>query len=230
MFRISQLHGFNAAYNEVSLTFTDSDNLADFSSPASTPTFSNMAIGTASSSRYVYVVYGYRNDGGLSSVTIGGIAATEVATSITGGIVGEDIGCSIWYALVPTGTTATCVFAHTGGTIESPLLVVYTATGVGLPVYATDEVTAIGTVANGGPLVVPAGGAVIGGVYLSSNRTTTWSGLSEDADFAVGAPNAAASTASLETRTGTSSLAFSATASDTAGISLVAVVISPRTA
>jgi len=83
-----------------------------------TATFSSVNIGTASSGRIVVVGVGndssdFTPNAAVKSVTIGGISATLAATT-TGN------GAGIWYANVPTGTTANIVL--TGGTSNFGLI------------------------------------------------------------------------------------------------------------
>ena len=230
MLKLTQLHGFNAVYREVDLAFTDSANAEDFDFQVSISTFEDMDIGAAASDRYVYTVYGFKNDGAVTSVTIGGISATEAITGFNSNVTGELIRIAIWYALVPTGTTATCLFNHSGGTVEKAALAVYTARGVGNPALATDNDNQTIQTANGGPFAVPPGGAVIAGSVWGDNSSTLWSGLTEDSDMVPSAGDGQVSSASEDFRVGDSSLSISATFGLFENGALAAVVIAPRTA
>lgn len=67
--------------------------------------FTGYNIGTADASRVVVASIGHGNSAGntINSVTIGGVSAT-LATS--GGAVGNFARVEIWYAVVPSGSTA----------------------------------------------------------------------------------------------------------------------------
>lgn len=78
-------------------------------SSASSHTFSSVGLGDADGNR-VIVVGVIQNDSGgvstISSVTIGGISATNAVNRVD---VGVQFRVSIWYAAVPTGTTGDIV-------------------------------------------------------------------------------------------------------------------------
>jgi len=85
------------------ITFVD----GSFSS--GTVTFNSVSIGAASSDRVIalYIGGGFSGaDQYVSSVTIGGISASEAVRTNGGSNFRHN---SIWYATVPTGTTATIV-------------------------------------------------------------------------------------------------------------------------
>ncbi|MCP5404697.1 MAG: hypothetical protein H6922_00510 [Pseudomonadaceae bacterium] len=138
-------------------------------------------IGTASSDRYVVVSFQhYSNTFGTaaSSVTIGGVAATEVVNSFNGGS-----EASLWIANVPTGTSAYINITLDGSTnrrastayvlygLESMTPVV-TATGTGAPPHDLS-------------VSVPAGSVAVGANYAESCGGFTWSGLTENVDSKV---------------------------------------------
>ena len=107
---------------DTSVTFTAS---AVNTSAQSSYTFSSQAIGTASSDRVVVV--GTSGGSGatdaVSSMTIGGVSAVKAI-----GIV-NNTGTEIWYATVPTGTTASIV-VNWGGTKNRSGIGVWALTGV----------------------------------------------------------------------------------------------------
>lgn len=72
-------------------------------------TFSNVAIGSAISTRVVGVVVYTTQANGINSVTIGGVSATRATGHNIGG--GQEI--AIYSAVVPTGTTATIAISLT---------------------------------------------------------------------------------------------------------------------
>ncbi|MHA7852175.1 hypothetical protein [Roseovarius sp.] len=70
-------------------------------------TFSGVSFGAADANRVVYVMVGYdRGGSGLTpdSVTIGGVSATQVGTTLTSAGNGEST-LSLWKASVPSGTS-----------------------------------------------------------------------------------------------------------------------------
>ena len=112
----------SAAEPDSTLAFTAS---AVNTSAQSSYTFSSQAIGTASSDRVVVV--GTSGGSGatdaVSSMTIGGVSAVKAI-----GIV-NNTGTEIWYATVPTGTTASVV-VNWGGTKNRSGIGVWALTGV----------------------------------------------------------------------------------------------------
>ena len=89
-------------------------------------TFSSQAIGTASSTRYVIVAaHLYSNSARtISSVTVGGISATQVITQSVVNF--YSYRASIYIAAVPTGTTADVV-VNTSGVCEQMTINVWAA-------------------------------------------------------------------------------------------------------
>jgi hypothetical protein len=100
-------------------------------SGASTATFSNVNIGTAWSDRMVVV--GVANNScctnPITSLTINGISATEATTTTS-------YADSIWYASVPTSTSATIIL-NTSGHISQWGIQVGQLTGASSSPYAT---------------------------------------------------------------------------------------------
>jgi len=161
---------------EVTLTFTDS---AVTSGLSSTHTFTGKAIGTAASDRRVVVVVSLEGAASLTSVTIGGNTATaDYVFAGAASLVG-------FYSYnLTTGITADIV------------VTVGALTYVGIGVYAlyganaTPSDTA-GSNTNPNPsntINVVAGGCAISAVEIRSNtnRTVTWTGLTEEYDAVVG--------------------------------------------
>jgi hypothetical protein len=95
-----------AAPPAVAPTLTYKGNNTD-GTAATSYSFAGCDIGTASADRVV-VVAAFGNSGGTSivnGVTIGGIAASPIVTSVAG-----TRFLDLWFAVVPTGTTATIAF------------------------------------------------------------------------------------------------------------------------
>lgn len=168
--------GFSSASIPV-LDFTDSDTS---SADQSTYTFTNRAIGPANNNRLVVVVTQAGNNGSrVSSVQIGGVAATELVDVATNG------PCAIYARVVPTGTTATIAITYNASQ-NGCLFQVYTITGLS----STTPVSTY-SATNNDPsttINVPAGGIVIAGAHSDANTTATWTGADEDFDGTVSTP------------------------------------------
>lgn len=149
-----------------------------------TQTFFGMDIGSAAADRIVIVGVGQPalNGHSITGVTIGGIAATLAVQDSTF----SNHNDAVYYASVPTGTTADIVVTMDGGN-----------NFVGIFVYAlygaAGTVNASATFYNGvsqlsiSTTMTVADNSVVVGFYFSfSNRTLTWTGLSEDAEIYYG--------------------------------------------
>lgn len=66
---------------------------------ATTRTVTGLSFSTASSRRYIYAQIGHRSASAATAVTIGGVSATFIHSSIV------NFRCETWAALVPTGTS-----------------------------------------------------------------------------------------------------------------------------
>jgi len=147
-----------------------------------TYTYSAAAIGDASAYRVVLVALAYSNGHVPSAVTIGGVSATGV-TYVSG-----SIGTSIWYASVPSGTTADIVFTKQASGSNNFNFTWYTLTSNYSTPYDTAS-SAEGTGTRSVTIDSYGGGAMI---YVVSTRsdstinTATWTGTStftEDANL-----------------------------------------------
>ena len=113
---VNQLIGFGAGISSApaSVTFTDSTvSGAD----ATVYTFSTQDIGTAGANRHVIVLIhagDLSGSTGISSVTVGGIAASSAVTH-GDTIAGTSFTTAIFIAAVPTGTTADVVVTFAAG-------------------------------------------------------------------------------------------------------------------
>lgn len=147
-------------------------------------TFSSVDIGTASAGRYVIVSFTGTNvsaSRSVSSVTIGGVTATQLLSSgASGG--GAFIDFAVYIAKVPTGTTGDIVITWSAAQLRCGYAV-WAATGV-LSTTAVD--TASGSTATSTAQTRDVntllGGAVIGSSTTNSSGTATWAGLTEQAD------------------------------------------------
>jgi len=105
----------------------------------------------------------------VSSVTIGGVAATPVYSSNVDAV---SFGLNCWYAKVPTGTTADIVIVH-GANMNGVGIAVFNATGLdAVHDYAVAGRQATGTAALSLPVDIPAGGFVC--AYASDHDTSTF--------------------------------------------------------
>lgn len=131
--------------------------------------FTNCDIGTAHVKRLV-VVGVIAISGQSSAVTVGGISASLVVDSDPG----DDAGCQIWQALVPTGATATIAVSVVSAT--SCIIHVY----AGYPANPT-AVGSFGQITEGGndglatDVAKTAGGFLIMIGHTQGNRTFVFS-------------------------------------------------------
>ena len=151
---------------------------------SNTATFSNVSIGTASSNRLVVVGVGNNNgnnNGGIASVMIGGISATEATTSDPG----KD-RASLWYATVPTGATTTIVVVCNTGAFELAGILVGDITGASSATptangrHPSDSIADPQAIPSSGSITVPKNGIAV--VFGNGNSTGTqsisWTGAS----------------------------------------------------
>ncbi len=179
---VTQLVGFGAAEAGTSAaTITKTDNAVD-GSATTTYTFTNKAIGTAATGRRIIVGVssGAGSSATISSLTIGGNAATQVA--FLDGTVSLSMISAIYILQVDTGTTATIVVTFSGSR---------SSCGVGVwAAYdlqsstATFTGTSSGSPPSVGSVSCNAGGVIVAQsiVYAGSTPTFTWSGLTERFD------------------------------------------------
>ena len=147
---------------------------------SSATTYSNQNFGPASSDRHIVVVLACRVAATISSISIGGVAATIAIQQAQSS---NRIGLAI--AAVPNGTIADIVFTLSGGTLFRSLLAVYAVTGIdALTAYATASAT---TNAGAMSLTIPADGIGIAGCmsFSTSGGAFTWTNLTERSDQIV---------------------------------------------
>jgi len=141
------------------------------------------SIGAEAPERIVVGLVGWYGsfDEPLTSVTIGGVAATVIQESTGGGV---QPWAALFYLEVPTGTSAT-VALNFAGSVDSGQLQLYA-------VYEADGLLDSGTAETGGDdislaLNVGAGGGVLA-VFSSEQDSVavTWSGISEVVDVDAG--------------------------------------------
>jgi hypothetical protein len=174
MFMATHLIGFGAGGSVVTLSFTDSSVDA---SNLTTYTFSTQALGTAASDRRIVVGAGSSSAAGttVSSVTVGGIAATQLATAGTGNGI-----AALWIASVPTGTTGDVVVTFSQAQSRAGIGV-WALYGAAAAAFDTGTSTADPMTDT---LNVPASGAAIGYFAGNDNTSATWTNLTENFDEA----------------------------------------------
>jgi head-tail adaptor len=163
----------------LSLTFRTSLTDYAFDNPI---VFSDVAIGDASSDRFVVVAIDNNSENeGPTSVSIGGVSATKAAGDASE--TSPTAQTSIWYANVPTGTTADVSVTCGGQTTYYLACGVYTITGAsGISVYESAN-TEFDGFAGTFTINAPAGAV---GVFITAGAAypaaddTTWTGATKD--------------------------------------------------
>jgi hypothetical protein len=154
-------------------------------SDLSTYTFSAQAIGAASANRYVICGFGARYTSGtptITSVTIGGVAATQVSAQLAGTGTGKLLA-GLYIALVPTGTTADIVIAFSATALRCDH-VTFSATGL-QSATPTASVMSTANPGTSGSFSVSAGWIIVAFAMIlgnASGRTCTWANLTERSD------------------------------------------------
>jgi len=136
-------------------------------------TFSSVSFGDASSGRVIVVNAGAGTSSArtISSVTIGGVTATQAAQAAM-----SESCNGTFYAVVSTGTSGDIVVTYSGSCNRS---------GIGVWGLAGAAATAHDTVSDSAsnpialPLSIPASGAAIGGCY-TNGATHSWANLTEN--------------------------------------------------
>jgi len=136
-------------------------------------TFSSVSFGDASSGRVIVVNAGAGTSGSrtISSVTIGGVTATQAAQA------SMSESCNgTFYAVVSSGTSGDIVVTYSGSCNRS---------GIGVWGLAGAAATASDTASDSGgttvalTMSIPASGAAIGGGY-TNGATHSWTNLTEN--------------------------------------------------
>lgn len=199
------------------------------SAAQTTYTFSSQSIGTAAANRYVVVgitAYTLSSSTSISSVTIGGVSATQLAQAYSGGV-NEDLS-ALYIAAVPTGTTADVVITFSTAPYRCGIGVyrvidllsstptnTYTASSTSNPLSVSADISA------GGVAI-----AVAGMVNSGAAGTYTWAGLTERYDATVGfaATHSGASADFASAQTGlTISSTYSQTPTDNGALAVAAL-------
>jgi hypothetical protein len=146
-------------------------------------TFEDVAIGDADASRVV--VFGCEARLGADvalTATIGGVSATKLEANPAA--IDPVDRCCLFYAVVPTGTTADVVLSCAGTNINGAQIAVYTITGCNTTPSDTDVVNYT-SIAPGTMSItsnVPSGGFGVACFATQNNVSPTWPGA-ETEDF-----------------------------------------------
>lgn len=197
-----------------SISYTHSDTGVLSSGSTSIP---NVAIGPAASNRIVAVFLsaGLAALGRISAVTIGGVSATMAVEASSSAI----RAIAIWYAVIPSGTTATVnvTVTDTTSTFNVFLLAasIYNAKST-TPVTASNYNSASGVAPSLSATLTPANGSVLFAGYSAggavAGTTATWTNATKQVDYL---PAATFSTAATSYISVSSSLTVTATCTDT---------------
>ena len=197
----------SAAAVTFALAFTDTK---DDTGGGTTVNYGSASIGAADPNRVVPVVIMGRlgTPTTVTGVKIGGDAVCSGGTSASqasgaAGTVAGILLSDIWYASVPTGTTANICITYGSLTLESEIAVYRIITSTPTPTAASGTSSSSATSLNRS-IAIPAGGGLIGGLGIGGcGVATTWTSTGT------------APTRDLNTVSGCSGRALSA-ASDTA--------------
>ena len=157
---------------------------ATYVATASSHTYSAQNFGAAATGRVMVACLG---SSGLSitqtSVTIGGVTATQIAQIASSASPNQHIG--IWAAVVPAGTSGDVVVNYSGSAVAGALelYALIGASGAAAFASATDNGTTLS-----GSINIPAGGVGIGAAYDAGASVNggAWTNLTEDADVTFG--------------------------------------------
>jgi hypothetical protein len=144
-------------------------------------TFSSQSFGAAPGSgetRYIAVAFGGASTANrtISSVTIGGVTATQVVKRD-----GITTAVGIFIAAVPTGTTGTVEIVFSSTMVGCGILVARIINPANHLGFATASAAHSSGVVNLS-LNIPVGGAAMAVTQARNGSTTTWSGLTEQID------------------------------------------------
>jgi hypothetical protein len=167
--------------NVMSITFQQ-NNL--FTTGLGSNTFTkSVNIGTAASDRFVIVgIHAHGSSGsndGATSVTIGGVAATLIRNG-QGGL----RNMSLWFAKVPTGTSANVTANYAAGIVLDAIdIATWIVRGSPtLTVLDTFEATGVGTSTGSKTLITQNPSVAVGIGWDDKGGNTTFSGWVEDFD------------------------------------------------
>lgn len=165
----------------LALTFLSALNDGTDVTSGNTYTFSSVSLGAAVADRVIIVTLNMEQVTLVTSVTIGGVAATRIASQ-TDGTGANDRKAEIWAAEVPSGTSGNIVV--TVGTDQSGMCggVFRKVGGVG-GTAASDTATDSGAAGSlSAAITIPAGGAAVATMFVGTSASYTWTGATESYD------------------------------------------------
>lgn len=138
-----------------------------------TPSFAGVNFGTANANRVIAVIAVGRANAAtnqtISSMTIGGIAATQVASAA--GVVSNVAGIDIWYASVPTGASGTVAVTWSSANVRSGIYVYSIITTTPAPSVGSGT-SGVGTTTLSRTITIPASGFGIAGAWHRQTGNT----------------------------------------------------------
>ncbi len=182
--------------------------------------FDGIAIGTADVERYVVVSIAGQGTASrtVSTVTIGGISATLAVAeeSDAGNYLAE-----IWYAAVPTGTTADIDIVFSG-TMSNCGIAVWEVVNPDTSPFATASDPIESGQVLSASLNIPADGICVG-VAMHNGTTGTWAGIDEDvAETELEGPEWTAASKAFTTAQTPQAVTMSMGGSGSAGVMVLA--------
>ena len=173
----------------VSITYTAGFEYADDGDASHSEV--GVVIGSAAADRVVFVMATglVTNDGeDIDALSIGGVAATRARRDQSAPGTGGFYSTEVWWAAVPTGTTATIAFTTDAGYVFAGFSIyAVTGTSTTAPISDSDFATRNDETTNALSVSVdvPANGGAIGmasGVVTLATATASWTYLSENLD------------------------------------------------
>lgn len=149
---------------------------------ASNKTFTPVDFGEAHVARRIVVGINLRMVAAgqtITSVTIGGVAATEAAVASNAG---EGLISAVYFAAVPTGTSGSVVI-NTSGNFEQVSIHAYRLVSASFALSDFDSAQATTASAVSATLDVPAGGVSIAAAATRLGASFTWAGATESCTF-----------------------------------------------
>jgi hypothetical protein len=157
----------NVAAGGTPFAITQTGQTSTTTNAVTTPSFAGLNIGTADPTRIVVALIGHGPNSGttISGLTIGGVTATQAPGTAHDS--GSGAAVDIWYAAVPSGTTATVAFTVSSAAESRIVVTTYSVVGTGAAFSVGGGANA--TAASLSAAVsIPAGGGAIAYAYTHS--------------------------------------------------------------
>lgn len=171
----------------MAVAITQTANPAGVSHSANATTYTAASIGTASDDRIVVVGIGKEVvTVVVNSVTIGGVTAALIAGNTFG-----SMGAWLYFAPIPTGTTADVVITWSGAitNIQNHISVYAVTDAAGPPASGSNTSTDMDVTAplTTGSTTIPTNGGMLAVAACATDTTTkTWANLTIDVDSDAG--------------------------------------------